>query len=410
MSEQNFRDWPPAGASDDVPAYPTLDPQPALTTLDTVPPAQPSPENSRSRARLLITLAVIGALLVLGGGAAGVFALVQYGQPGAAAGQFCQDLKAQNFDTAYTLLSPALADRYSRDQFHQLNEALDSVEGNVTACGTPSGSGVYNYTLGSSTATVGAVISRGKQGNLQGRLHLIDNNGWKIDAIDTSVLGVNPGALQTLSAFCTALQTQDYATLYSLLGGTLRGQSTKDEFVITASLDDLLDGKVTACSIVSLAKGNTDTTTTATVSVTRSTLGKASGSVSLASSDGTWTLVQADAGILGRDLQPLLVGTAFCLNIAIGDFTAAYGLESTTLQQSMTQAQLTRTFTLPAGDKWLLCSPDITTYQVSSTAAQYSGTFEYANASNAFSDVAIRFTFTKEGGDWKIASVTLGHS
>src|SRR5262249_4597897 len=147
---------------------------------------------------LWITLGTVAALLVVGGGA---FAFIQYTAPAAAAGQFCTDPKAQSDDSAYNLLSAKLQAVYTQKRVPPANGVLDAAEGKVASCGSTSGS--YSYSLGGSTASVTAVITRQTQGTLQGKVQLVNGSGgWKVDALETSLLGINPGALQTLGAFC----------------------------------------------------------------------------------------------------------------------------------------------------------------------------------------------------------------
>lgn len=47
---------------------------------------------------------------------------------------------------------------------------------------------------------------------------------------------------------------------------------------------------------------------------------------------------------------------------------------------------------------------------MSGIIALYARAFEYTNAGNVPTDVAIGLSFTKEGNDWKVAGVTLRHS
>ena len=79
-------------------------------------PAPPYAPKKRSLKWLWITLGVVGALIIVGGGAA-VFALVQYAQPASAAATFCQDLKTQNYDAAYGMLSAKLKAAYTDKAF-----------------------------------------------------------------------------------------------------------------------------------------------------------------------------------------------------------------------------------------------------------------------------------------------------
>ncbi len=403
MFDNNPHDEPSPGASDAPPIVPISPAPTAVVVVDAAPPAPPKPA---SRKWLRIGLGVLAAVLVAGT-AGGAYALLQYNQPANAASQFCQDLKVQNFDSAYMMLSAKLQVQYNSGQFHQLNETLDAAEGKVTACGSGQGSGAYDYSLGGDTATVGAAITREKQGNLQGALHLVSQGSWKVDGLDTSLLGINLGALQTLDAFCAAEQSQSYDAVYDLLGPDLRAQTQKAVYVLLAMAQDQLDGKVTACSLKSVVRGNTDAATTVTITVTRETRGTNSGAVTLDSTEGSWKISKIDDAVQGTNLLPLLTASQFCFDIALGDFASAYALTSSTFQAAKTQAQLTQTFALPAGSRWLGCQPDIATYRVTGTQAQFSGQFVYMDASQAFRAVGMTLFLVEEGSTWKVDDVTL---
>jgi hypothetical protein len=401
---QGPHDWPPTTPSTpDVPVAPIAPAPTAVMVVD----APPAPTKLTSRRWFRIGLGVLAAVLVAGT-AVGAYTLVQYNKPASAASQFCNDLKAQNFDSAYTMLSAKLQVQYNSGQFHQLNETLDTVEGKVTACG----SGAYDYSLGGDTATVGAVMTREKQGPLQGALHLVSQGSWKVDGLDTSLLGINLGALQTLNAFCAAEQSQKYDAVYDLLGPDLRAQTPQLEYTAYATLQELIDGKVTACSLKSIASGNTDATTTVTITVTRETRGTSSGAVTLDSVEGSWKISKIDDAVQGTNPQPLLVGTELCLYVAIGQNTLAYALTSAQYQQTHTLAQFRQYFAshLPAGGKWLLGEPDLTTYKVTANTAQYSGAFGYTDASPLPKGVPMTLAFVLESGSWKVDAITLGGS
>lgn len=364
--------------------------------------APPSAPKKRSLKWLWITLAVVVALLLVGGGAA-VFALVQYAQPAAAAGTFCTDLKTQNYDGAYNLLSAKLKAAYTSDQFHQGNAAIDAAEGKVTACGAASGSNAYNYSLGGSTATVTAVLTRSTQGNLQGAVHLVNENGWKVDGLDTSLLGINLGALQTLGAYCAAMQTQNYSAAYGFLGSALQTQAVSaDTFAALEKLQDQVDGKVTACAVTAISAGNTDTSTTVTASVTRSTLGAKTGNMTLEATNGTWKLTKVDDALQGTDLGPLVTGSLFTLALAANDFADAYKLLSPELQAQLTEAQFQQTFALPTGYKYLAATPDLTTYKVTGTSAQYSGSVIFSDPTNTQLKAPFTLTLVKQSQAWLI--------
>ncbi len=374
------------------------------------PVATAAPVKKRSLKWLWITLGVVAALLVAGG-AAGAYALVQYSAPAAAASQFCSDLKTQNYDSAYGMLSAKLQATYTSPQFHTANGVLDAAEGKVTACGAASGSGAYDYSLGASKATVVAVITRETQGSLQGKVQLANESGWKVDALDTSLLGINLGALQTLGAFCAAEQSQSYSTAFGLLNSTLQTETgTADAFTSAQQLQDQVDGKVTACAIKAIPSGNTDTSTTVTVTITRATLGAATGNISLDGTGGTWKISKIDQSVQGSNLLPLLTGTVFCLALVVNDatgYSAAYTLTSSGFQQQVTLAQFTQGLTailhsLSADAKWTGCTPDLTTYKVTASSAGYNAKLNAVSGTGATGYVPLKFAFVLEGTTWKI--------
>ena len=124
-------------------------------TVYTQPPA---PKKSRRGLKIALTLAAV--VLVLGaiGGGAAVFFINQFAAPGVAALQFCNQLKSQNYDGAYGMLSSGLQSQYSKTAFSAGVSALDTAEGKVIGCQQAQGSNAYTYSLGSSTATVNAQL------------------------------------------------------------------------------------------------------------------------------------------------------------------------------------------------------------------------------------------------------------
>src|SRR6185437_10534760 len=116
-------------------------------TVLTQPPA---PKKSRRGLKIALTVgAIIVVLLGVIGGAA-FFLFSQYGAPGAAALKFCDDLKAQSFDSAYSGLSSDLQARFSKASFSAGVASLDTAEGKVTGCQKAQGSNTYDYSLGAS--------------------------------------------------------------------------------------------------------------------------------------------------------------------------------------------------------------------------------------------------------------------
>jgi hypothetical protein len=342
------------------------------------PPAQPK----RSLRWLWITLAIVLVLgLLLGGG--GFFAFSNYTAPATAAGKYCGYLKAQNYDSAYGMLSAKLKAHYTSDQFRQASVALDSAEGKVTACGAGSGSNAYKYTLFGNTATVLATTTREKQGLLQGEIGLVNNDGWKVDSLATSLIGINLGALDTLGKFCQAYQTQNYSDAYTLLDSSLKTGTTADQYASIQKLQDQVDGNVTACALEGITSANDDGAKVQ-VSLTRSTLGKRTGAVGLTASGTSWLISDFADDLQGTDLLPLVNGTAFCLAAFLGQYDSAFALLSDDGKAEVkTAAGLTKYFTSSTGAKVTLCAPEPSTLKVTGAKAQVDMTLSVLTSSGA---------------------------
>jgi len=357
--------------------------------------AQP---RKRSLRGLWIALAIVVVLLALAGGGV-VYALSQLAAPAAAAISFCNDLKTQSYTPAYQLLSAKLQGQFTQVQFTQGSQALDTVEGTVTSCKQGTGN-AYAYSFGGTTATLQAVITRSKQGDLSGTIHLKSENGtWKVDGLDTSLLGANLASLQETLTFCTALAAKDYSSAYSQLGIVAQGQLTATQFTAQGTLHDQIDGPVTGCTLVALGSGNDDTTTSLTVSVTRATLGARTGNVTLDVESGAWKVAKVDLALLGTDLGPLLVGQQFCTALQAGQYTAAFGLLSTTAQTGHKPDELA----LPSGLSYAGCDPDLSTYKVTTSSASFNANLKVKDAASGLTvPLGITLKFVVEGGNWKI--------
>lgn len=365
------------------------------------PPTAPAPKKSRKK--LWISLAVILALVVVACGG-GALAFAQYIAPATTAGLFCGYMKTQNYTATYALLSSGLRGQLSQDQFTQGNQLLDKVEGTVQSCGQATGGNAYSYSLGASTAKVAATITRSTAGTLQGTVHLKSENGsWKVDAIDTSLLGVNLGALQTAGAFCAAMQTQSYTTAYGVLGSALKQQASQGQFTSQAHTHDQIDGTVSACGLVGISPGATDSSAALLVSITRTKLSQQQGTVGLDVEQGAWKIASVASNLLGTDLGPLTVGNQFCQALQNGQYQAAYNLLSHGFQANGSEADFAKAFTLPGPVKWAGCTPDLTTYKVTGTTASYTAAFKLVDTSNGASDsLTLKVAFVNESGSWKI--------
>lgn len=369
------------------------------------PGAAPAPKKSRKK--LWITLGVVLALVVVACGG-GALAFAQYFAPAATAVRYCGYVETQNYAAAYGILSSGLRAQVSVDQFTQGSQTLDKVEGNVQSCGQATGANAYSYSFGASTATIAATMTRSTAGTLQGALHLKNENGaWKVDAIDTSLLGINLGALQTAGAFCAAMGAQSYTTAYGMLGAALTAQASQDVFTTLAQAHDQIDGTVTACGLVGITPGGTDSAASLLVSITRTKLGQQQGTVGLDVEQGAWKVANIAGTLLGTDLGPLVVGTQFCAALQQGQYQAAYNLASQGFQHDVPEADFAKALALPSPWKWNGCKPDFSTYKVTGSTASYTAAFKAVNPSSGATDSAdFKISFVNEGGTWKIDDLT----
>lgn len=375
---------------------------PPSQALPGTPPAAPR----KSRRGLWIALGIVAAVLVLAG-SGGAFAFTQYFAPATALGTFCGHLKTQDYSAAYNELSANLKSQFTADQFNQGSQTLDKIEGTVTSCTTAAGSS-YNYSFGSSTAAVTAVIKRTTAGDLQGVVHLKnEQGGWKVDGLDTSLLGINLGALATASSFCAALQTQNYATAYGLLGSALTLKLTQQDFAQGAQLHDQIDGNVSSCSLNSIASGADDNSASLSVSVTRSKLGARQGAVNLQVEGSAWKIDALDQSLLGSDLQPLVVGARFCADLASGNYADLYALLSDNFKGGATEAQIASSLALPSPLVWVGCTPDLSTYKATSSVATYTAALNAKDTStNQTLTENVVLHFVNSGGTWLVDDIT----
>jgi hypothetical protein len=346
-----------------------------------------------------IALAVV-VVLLLAGGALGAWAVSQIAAPGVAAGEFCDSLRQQSYDAAYGRLSTTMRARFSQAQFHSAAADLDAAEGKVLSCGSAANT---SYSPGSSTATLGLTVTRAKQGNLTGTLRMKKEGGaWKVDGLDTSLLGVNLAAVQTVETYCAALQGQKYDAVYTLLDSKQQGAQKQDSFTGDAKLRDQIDGKVSACGLEKVATGNSDATASVTLTVTRAKLGRKSGALTLGSEASQWRISAIAAEILGSDLQPLAVGKQFCGLLSQAKYVDAYNSTSAGFKRATSKKSFLGLFDVQ-GVKWTCGSAKISTYKVSGGAASYEMTLTSKDQiTGETANQNARMGLVLEGSTWKV--------
>jgi hypothetical protein len=379
----------------------------APDTTRTAVADRPAPPTTPRRTLWIIWIiggAVAAAVILIGG--LGTLLYSQYTAPGKAATTFCDTLKAQSYGVAYEMFSSAEQARFTHDQFVQGAQTLDQVEGTVQACALSSASGAYGYSLGASTASLATVITRARVGTLRGIVHMTHENGaWKIDGLDTSLLGVNLGALQTAGAFCAALQSQAYTTAYALLDSVAQAAVSQDAFVRAAQAHDQIDGNITACALAGLGNQNTDTQASLVVNMTRSRLGQRAGAITLDAQGGVWKIATIADTLQGTDLGPLQVGAQMCADLMSGSYAAIYDLTSQAFQAHVTRTQVVNYFTLPTGFRYAGCKVDYASYKVTGNEATYDVEIDLSDPSGTVLGFPFALYFVNENGGWKLDGI-----
>ncbi|HEX8037421.1 MAG TPA: hypothetical protein VF510_26430 [Ktedonobacterales bacterium] len=383
------------------------------------PPSQALPggmpmAQSRGMPRGLIIGSIVALVILLLAGSGTAFAVTQV-QPAAAnaAAKFCTALKSQDYTTAYSELSAKLKGQYSQTQFTQDMSALDKADGSVTTCQQSSGSNAYTYSLGSSTATDLILIARGSN-SLQGLVHMTNagnlvSANWKVDAIDTSLLGVNLKALEATTAFCAALQNKDYTTAFTSFGIPPTSLKTVADFKDSAALWDQIDGAITACSVSGLGSSNDDASASLNISVTRAKSGAHSSAIALNANGTTWKISSLDAAVFGTDVGAARTATLFCADLSSGKYADAYALLSSGFVGSSTESEIVDAFSGKAdGIKWSGCTVDVSTYHVSGSSASISVKVTLVLvATGQSASGPVELSLVKSGDTWKIDNLKL---
>ena len=130
---------------------------------------------------------------------------------------FCNDLRAQKYTDAYSLLSSGYQAQITGKDFTAFNQVHDQLDGKVRQCGLAGlqNNAGFNLNLNPQSASFNAQITRNR--SYTGEVSLVKQNGsWKIDSVDDSLQGSDVGGLTTGSQFCQALAAQDYTAVYAM--------------------------------------------------------------------------------------------------------------------------------------------------------------------------------------------------
>lgn len=202
---------------------------PSRPYTPSTPQTQPDPYTAKSgeqktpssqRPRWLIPVIVAALVIVVFGGIAGVvYAIGQSALQASmdTATTFCNDLRAQKYTDAYSLLSSGYQAQITGKDFTAFNQVHDQLDGKVRQCGLAGlqNNAGFNLNLNPQSASFNAQITRNR--SYTGEVSLVKQNGsWKIDSVEDSLQGSDVGGLTTGSQFCQALAAQDYAAVYAM--------------------------------------------------------------------------------------------------------------------------------------------------------------------------------------------------
>jgi limonene-1,2-epoxide hydrolase len=170
-------------------------------------------EQVRRRNRRFLFIG-LGLLVVIGLVVGGYFYFTR-STPEKTLDAFCNAMQVQDYQTAYNQLSASLQNRETEFEFANTSQA----GGKVSACTHSSANATRNQT----TANVTLVTGSGLRSNTIVTLMADSGNTWKL-----SMLPTTPS--MTLTAFCNALQSNNYPTAYLQLSSGIRRVHAEGQF------------------------------------------------------------------------------------------------------------------------------------------------------------------------------------
>ncbi len=370
-------------------------------------PGYPVPSNmppiaKKRRRGLWITLIILLLVLSLSGGA-GTFTFIQYRAPQDAALRFCSALQHQEYLSAYDLLSTSLKRQYAQQVFTDAANTLDAVEGKVSSCAQSASDNGYSHALFGDSATFRATILRATQGTHEGTIQLTSENGvWKVARWDAALMGINLGALNAVTQFCSALASGDVQGVYSYFGLGISASLTQSQWASISQAREYIDGAVTSCKVVSISQQNTDTMASVNLSVKRAKVGELTGQMQLGIDDGSWKITDPGDALVGTSLGPYFLATDYCSILTRGDLKALYDLFSTSFRDTYSFATVSQWFTLNKGNRFAGCKYYYDLYEVDSDTATFEIDVYIATASGGKLTAPTTLYFVWDGEDWKI--------
>lgn len=151
---------------------------------------------------------------------------------------------------------------------------------------------------------------------------------------------------QVVSQFCSDVQAQRYASMYTTLSGGLRGRFNGAQFVEANTTLDRLAGRASSCGLPSGAKepaySAALTAMDEPVALSRRTVGALKGSLHLTKEQGAWKIAAFDPALLGANLEAIVAVDSYCEALLARDYHVVYGFLGDTPRGGLGQDDYTQ--------------------------------------------------------------------
>ena len=213
----------------------------------------------------------------------------------------------------------------------------------------------------------------------------------------------------TVAAFCDALKSQNYASVYQQIPVSAKGAETESAFTKDAQLQDQLDSHVRACAVVKNGKDAnawSQAPQTMTLQIARNHT--YSGALTLTRDGLGWKIGTLDMAALGPGVGAWEAAQRFCAALTAGDYATAYGALSRQGQADATKDQFTKAFNdALASSKAQIasCQLDVASYVAQPAAASVVATLTVKTTTlngDVSAPVKVKFSLVNEAGAWKL--------
>jgi limonene-1,2-epoxide hydrolase len=280
-------------------------------------------------------------------------------------GNYCGDLEAGDYQSAYNQLSSSQQSLQTEAQFAANFSSSKVANCSVSTVNDTAGTGTIHYTFANGVSLVADYTL------------VNENSTWKMKAEQT-----RSTPTLTLATFCKALKVADYQTAYNQFSRTFQSQETEAQFAQFAAI--LISNEVTSCTMSTF----NDTAGTGTVSYTFANGGSLVVDYTLVNENSTWKIENQQL-----HSAPVLTLTNFCYALETGDYQTAYTQLSSIEQSQITEPQLAAALST---NKVTKCA--LSTVNDTAGTGTISYTFAHGNTS------VIAYALINDNGIWKINS------